>query len=106
MKIKDIFNIENIAHYIEGNAKFYYDKLIGEPQYLREQRIWRLYMCKDDCVISGKCKKCRCPTEKKVFQDDSCNEGEIFPDIMDNIKWEQYKKDNNIDGEELLNRES
>lgn len=101
MKIKDIFNIKNIAHYIEGNAKYYYDRLIGEPQYLREQRLWRLYQCKDDCVVKGECKECGCPVDKKVFQDESCNKGERFPDIMDNIKWEQYKKENNIDEQHL-----
>lgn len=106
MKIKDILNVTNIAHYIEGNAKFYYNKFLDEPQYLREQRLWRLYQCKDDCVVEGKCKVCDCPVEKKVFQDDSCNNNERFPNIMDNIKWEQYKKDNNIDGEDLLNRKS
>ena len=101
MKIKDIFNIKNISNYIEGNAKFYYDKLVGEPQYLREQRLWRLYKCKNDCVVSGKCKMCGCPVEKKVFNDESCNEGERFPDIMNNERWEQYKIANKIDGQHI-----
>ena len=106
MKIKDILNIKNIAHYIEGNAKFYYDKLIGEPQYLREQRLWRLHQCQDDCVVEGTCKYCECPTEKKVFQDESCNEGERFPDIMNNIEWDKFKKENGIDGEQLSTKGS
>jgi len=106
MKIKDILNIKNIAHFIEGNAKFYYDKLIGEPQYLREQRLWRLYKCKDDCVVTGECKECGCPVNKKVFQDESCNNGERFPNIMNNEEWEIYKKENNINEQHLYNKEN
>ena len=102
MTFKDIFNIKNISHFIEGNAKYYYDKLIGEEQYLREQRLWRLYQCKDDCVVTGECKHCGCPTKKKVFQDETCGGGR-FPDIMNEKDWTEYKIKHNINDEQLHN---
>ncbi len=101
IRFKDYFKIENIKNYLEGNAKYYYDKFVGEPRHLREQRLYRLYMCKDDCLVEGECKECGCPVDKKVFNDKSCNKGERFPDIMDNEKWDLFKKENGIDGEQL-----
>lgn len=97
MKISDILNITNIKHFIEGNAKYYYDKFFGLPQHIREQVLYRLEQCKDDCVIEGKCKVCDCPVDKKVFQSESCNKEERFPDLMDNVKWEKFKKENNYE---------
>ena len=96
MKIKDIFNIKNISNFIEGNAKYFYNKLEPEPQYLREQRAYRLLQCKDDCVKEGKCKECGCPVEKKVFNNESCNKGERFPDIMKEDEWREFKQENGI----------
>lgn len=96
MKAKDIFNIKNISSFIEGHARLFYDKLVGLPQHEREQIAWRLTLCKDDCLVTGKCKVCTCPPEKKMFVRESCNNGERFPDIMGKEEWEQYKIDNNI----------
>ncbi len=97
MKIKDIFNIHNIGSFIEGNAKYFYDNLIGLPEHIKEQVIWRLSKCEDDCVKTGKCKVCGCPTHKKVFVTESCNNGERFPNMMNKEEWENYKKENNIE---------
>jgi len=97
MKLKDVLNIENIKSFIEGNAKYHYDKLVGVPDYIKEQVIWRLEQCKDDCVVEGKCKECGCPTKKKVYNDKSCNNGERFPDLMGEKEWVKFKKENNIE---------
>ena len=96
MKIKDIFNLENVKSFIEGNAKYYYEKLQPEPQYIREQRLYRLSICADDCVVDNKCIKCSCPTEKKIFVDKSCNI-ERFYDIMSEEAWEAFKKHNDYE---------
>lgn len=96
MKIKDIFNIKNISNFIEGNAKYFYNKLNPEPQYLREQRLYRLSLCKDDCVAIGKCIVCSCPVEKKVFNNQSCNP-DRFPDIMNEEDWSKFKEENGIE---------
>lgn len=96
MKLKQIFNMKNILSFIEGNYKFYYDKMIGMPLYIQEQVLWRMELCKDDCVPNGKCIYCNCSTYKKVFVKESCNNGERFPDMMDEKDWKQYKKDNKI----------
>lgn len=97
MRLKDIFNIKNIASFIEGNAKYFYDHLVGLPAYQREQVIYRLEKCKEDCVLTGKCKYCGCPVEKKAFVHESCNGGERFPDMMTLEQWTKFKADNGIE---------
>ena len=88
MKIKDIFNIKNISNYIEGNSKYFYDKLIGLPQHTREEIVWRLEQCKEFCG---------CTTKGKVFVKESCNKGERFPDLRTKEEWEEFKKTINED---------
>ena len=106
MKIKDIFNIKNISNFIEGNAKYYYNKLLPFPQHIREQVLYRLYVCKDDCVKTGVCSGCGsgCPTEKKVFVNSSCNEGKKFPDFMDNTNWLIFKQQHNLNEQDIFNK--
>ena len=96
MKLKQIFNLKNIKHFIEGYSRFYYDKLIGLHPHIQEQILYRMQVCKDDCMVKGECKYCGCDVPKKMFVIESCNEGERFPDIMNKEDWEQYKKENNI----------
>lgn len=95
MKIKDILNIKNIKSFIEGNAKYHYDQLVGLPDYIKEQHIYRLSQCKEDCVPQGKCIECGCPTEKKIYVNESCNP-DRFSDIMSEEKWIEFKKENKI----------
>lgn len=95
MRIKELFNIKNIASFIEGNAKYFYDQLLPLPQHTKDQIIWRLSKCESDCLVEGVCRKCTCPPIKKAFVNESCNP-ERFPDLMNKEDWEQYKKDNNI----------
>lgn len=96
MKLKDIFNIKNVSNFVEGNAKYFYDKLIGLPQHKREQVAYRLNICKNDCVPTGKCVKCGCPTEKKLHVDESCNTNR-FPDMMNEEDWNKFKEENKIE---------
>lgn len=101
MRLKDIFNIDNISSFIEGHAKYFYDNLLGMQKHQKEQVAYRLLICQSDCVPQKSCKYCGCPPEKKVFVYKSCNNGERFPDMMSKEKWEQFKKDNNIDEHNL-----
>lgn len=96
MKLSKIFNVKNILSFIEGNFKYYYNGLVGLPPYTQEQIIWRLMKCKDTCIPKGECKYCGCDPEKKVFVVESCNEEKIFPNLMGEKEWNQYKKDNKI----------
>lgn len=95
MKIKDLLNLKNITSFIEGNGKYFLDKLSPEPQYLKEQRIYRLSKCNEDCLVTGKCVICKCPPHKKVFVNESCNP-DRFPDIMNEENWDKFKKENNL----------
>lgn len=92
MKLQDILNIKNIASFIQGNAKYFFNKYVGLPKHIQEQVAYRLKKCKDDCLPQGKCKHCGCPPHKKAFVNKSCNKGERFPDLMSRIEWELYKK--------------
>lgn len=66
------------------------------PAYKQEQVLWRLQICKDDCVKQGECQYCGCPPVKKAYVEESCNGGDRFPDMMNEEDWEKYKKENNI----------
>ena len=97
--------LSNISSYIEGNFKYYKNELLDSPEYIKEQVYYRLYICKDDCVKKGKCKHCGCPPYKKSWVKESCNHGELFPNLMDKPSWNQFKLDNNIDIEYLKENE-
>ena len=84
-------NKKNIKSFIQGNFLYYLDKIIDLPQHLKEQYYYRLWVCKDDCLVTGYCKMCTCPVEKKAFAPDSCNP-DLFPDFMPGSKWEEFKQ--------------
>lgn len=96
MELQEIFNLKNVKSFIEGNAKYFYNELIGLPKHTQEEVLWRLSQCNDDCVPAGKCKECGCPPEKKAFVKESCNKGERFPDLRTKEEWEEFKKQNGI----------
>lgn len=93
---------KNIKSFIQGNLRFYIDKIHRLPDFTKEQYYWRLYQCKDDCLISGTCMNCNCPTIKKAFSTESCNEDRILK-LMPGGEWRSYKKDHNITDELLAN---
>ena len=87
----------NILSYLEGNTKYLLNIFGVFPTYMQEQVLWRLNICKEDCIKNGACEYCGCPPEKKAFVEESCNHGDRFPDMMGKEEWEQYKKDKHID---------
>lgn len=87
---------EKILQFIEGNLKLLGDQFNLLPNHTREQVIWRLLICKDDCVAKGVCTYCGCSVPGKLYVKQSCNLGERFPDLMDEEEWEIYKSENNI----------
>ena len=92
--LKDIFNSKNIKSFIEGNSRYFWDKWIGLPTHIQEQVRMRMNKCEKDCVPQGRCIKCGCPTEKKLFATASCNP-ERHPDLMSNEQWQEYKQKTN-----------
>lgn len=95
-------SLKNIKSFIEGNYRFYKDKIHKLPEFTKEQYYYRLYLCKDDCLITGRCIICACPTVKKAFSTESCNPDRILK-LMSGGEWRSYKKDHNITDELLLN---
>lgn len=88
--------ITNILSFLEGNTKFYIDKLDLLPKYYKEQVVWRASMCKESCLVENKCEHCGCNAERKLYVEQSCNDGKKFPDLMTKEEWEKYKEKNDI----------
>lgn len=83
--------IKNVGNFFKGNFKYYMDKIIPVPSYIREQIDYRLDKCKDDCLKTNKCINCSCPPRKKAFIVESCNPTR-FPDLMEEEEWEKFKE--------------
>ena len=83
----------NIKNFIEGYSREFYDRLIGLPKYQEEQIEYRTSLCKDDCAKQGSCIKCGCNFPSRLFTITSCNK-DRFPDIMNELEWEEFKKNN------------
>ena len=101
MKLSDI-TLTNIKAFISGYSKMWYDQFIGLPVHLQEQITYRSTKC-PDCVEVGHkevgpntCKECGCSLPGKWFVTTSCNKGKRFPDLMDKISWDEFKRKNNI----------
>lgn len=94
--------INNVKNFIEGNIESYKNKIGLTPRYIVEQYHYRLEVCKDDCLVEGRCKVCGCPPTGRSWASSSCNKGERFPDFMDSKSWEEFKKENNIDINQIM----
>jgi len=90
--------ISNIMSFIEGYSKEAYDILIGLQPHIQEQVAYRHSKCKDDCIPNKGCVHCGCEPIGKHFVKKSCNNGARFPDLMGKEEWENFKKENNING--------
>ncbi len=88
--------INKIFQFIEGHLKMFGDKFNLLPEHQKEQFLFRVSLCKDDCFKSRKCIYCGCSVPGKLYVSESCNGGERFPDMMNPEEWEKYKKDKNI----------
>jgi hypothetical protein len=90
--------LKNVKSFFQAYSRIVYDKLVGLPEHIQEQVAYRHNLCKDDCFVpneEGKigCKYCGCNPFDKAFATRSCNDGERFPDLMNEIEWLRYKKD-------------
>ena len=88
--------IKKIYQFIEGNMKMVGDQINLLPLYQKEQVLYRLDMCKEDCVPQGRCGYCGCSLPGKLYVKESCNEGKRFPDLMRYEEWKKFKEDNKI----------
>lgn len=92
-----MISLDKVQSFIQGNYGYYKDKLFGNtPGYIKQQVLYRLHVCKDDCLVNNSCVYCGCPPKKKSWAKGSCNNNERFPALMNKDDWKQFKKDNNI----------
>jgi len=102
MKLSQI-TPKNIKAFIEGYTKLIYDEVVGLPYHLQEQILYRQSKCKSCIDVGhetegpGHCERCGCSIPGKWYVTKSCNNGDKFPDLMDDLAWEQFKKDNDIE---------
>jgi hypothetical protein len=89
--------IKDVYSFVEGNIKMLGDRLNILPAHEKEQVIYRSLICKNDCLALGYCRYCGCDVPGKLYVTKSCNDGELFPDIMNKEDWEKYKVENNIE---------
>ena len=93
--------IKNIKAYIEGNSKMFLSKVGFQAEHLKEQITYRMLICNDTCGKQGYCEKCGCDYPGKLYVNESCNNGEKFPDLMSRQDWIKFKQENGIDNKEL-----
>lgn len=94
--MKHKITLNNIYNYVTGNANMIFEKVGLVSDQFKEQIAYRSLKCKDDCVVLGKCIHCGCSLPGRFFTSKSCNNGDIFPDIMSDDEWDNYKKENDI----------
>lgn len=99
----------NIKRFIQGWIRYILYKLTYRKTYLSkvsdsfsflpkhkaEQFEWRLIVANKDCIKSGACVICGCQTPQLQMSDSTC-EGKCYPEMMDEVTWNKYKKDNLI----------
>lgn len=83
---------QNIANFIEGYTNVLKERFDTLPEHIKEQVIFRHSKCKDDCMVDGKCRYCKCPTPARHYATKTCDKGR-FPDLMSKEDWEKYKKE-------------
>lgn len=88
--------LKNLKSYIEGNTQMILDGFGLQPLYIQEQIAYRMLQCKDDCMIKRECKYCGCSVPGKLYVKESCNNGIRFPDLMDELHWNNFKEKNGI----------
>ena len=94
-KKKPKINLKNIKSFLEGNSKMLLANAGIQQEHLKEQVAYRMLLC-SDCMEKGSCKICGCDLPGKLYVSESCNKGEIFPDLMSKPEWDKYKKENDI----------
>ena len=100
-KKKPQVTIKNIKAYIEGNSKMFLSKVGFQAEHLKEQIAYRMLICNDTCGKQGYCEKCGWDYPGKLYVNESCNNGEKFPDLMSKQDWIKFKQENGIDNKEL-----
>lgn len=93
--MKQKITLHNIKSFLEGNLQLGLEQLNLQPQHIQEQIAYRRLICKNDCAIKNECIICGCDFKGKTSVKESCNP-DRFPDLMNKVEWELYKKENDI----------
>jgi hypothetical protein len=95
--MKHKITINNIYNYIQGNGRRMIEKSGQLQEHLQEQIAYRALQCNDTCVKDGKCRVCGCDLPGRFYTTTSCNRGDLFPDLMNKRKWDEFKINNKIE---------
>jgi hypothetical protein len=88
---KPQLTLKNVKSFFQATRRILYNKLLGLPKHIQEQVAYRHSLCQEDCFTVGRCKYCGCDPWAKAFADESCNEGERFPNLMNDDEWDRFK---------------
>jgi hypothetical protein len=91
-----MITLKNISQFIEGNLKMLGDQLNLLQDHECEQIFYRSQICESDCMRLGYCIYCGCDLPGKLYVNESCNNGDRFPDLMNKSDWEKFKSENGI----------
>lgn len=101
MKKKQI-TLQNVKSFLLGNSRDLLDRFNLLPDLVKEQADYRALVCKDSCAKG--CEYCGCSTPGIWFIDRSCNNGEKFPEMMNEEDWEEFKVEKKKYRKELLGK--
>lgn len=105
MKYKgESITANKIKSFIQGHSLYQLDKRFNIlSEHKKEQVFYRMFLCKDTCLKEGKCKSCGCDTPERFYIDKEYETRQcIFPDFMGKDIWEQFKKINQIDVNNII----
>ena len=88
--------INNIKNFIEGNTNQVLSSMGLKPESFMEQVRYRKSVCLE-CLNAGACLRCGCSLPGRFYTEESCNKGELFPDIMNDEDWLKFKQENHED---------
>lgn len=89
-------NLKNAKNFVEGYSRVALQSAGILEEHIIEQVAYRIDICKDTCGVKGRCQGCGCKYPERLYSTSSCNEGRLFPDMMDLQQWQQFKIDNDI----------
>ncbi len=87
-------NRKNVKSFARSYLRKALDMTIGLPPHEQQQIDYRKQVCKG-CMELGECMSCGCKVPDKFYDIDPCD-GNTYPPIMGEEKWEEYKRLNNI----------
>jgi len=102
IKLKDLFNRDNIKNFIEGtwNKIKDHSEFLSLDRYIREQAVYRAYLCKE-CYDNGSCLECGCDTPGMFYAPKKEDSLGRWGEMLTEDEWDKFKENNSIEDTDL-----